>query len=53
MKKRQTEELDIKSDVPEPTILEGQHTTRKAGLIIMVLLVLLVVAVVVFALRMQ
>jgi len=51
MKKRQTEDLDVKADVPEPTILEGQHTTRKAGLVIMVLLILLVAAVVFFALR--
>lgn len=35
----------------ESTMLENQHQTRKAGMIIMVLLVLLVVAVVVYIIR--
>lgn len=35
----------------EPAMLQNQHTTRKAGMVIMVLLFLLAVAIVVFAVR--
>ncbi len=37
----------------DPAFLEGQHTTRKSGMIIMILMVLLVIAVVVFAIRLS
>ncbi len=37
----------------DPAFLEGQHTTRKAGMVIMVLMILLIIAVVVFAIRLS
>jgi cell division protein FtsX len=42
--------LEKQKDV-EPAFLENQHTTRKAGMIIIVLVGLLCVAVVVYAIR--
>jgi cell division protein FtsX len=35
----------------EPTLLENQHTTRKAGMVIMVLMVVLFAAIITFAIR--
>ena len=35
----------------DPAFLENQHTTRKAGMIIMVLVVLLFIALIVYAIR--
>ena len=37
----------------DPAFLEGQHTTRKAGMIIMLLMVLLIIALVTFAIRLS
>lgn len=36
-----------------PAFLENQHTTRKAGLVIMILLALLVITIVIFAVRLS
>lgn len=40
-----------KPDDTEPTLLENQHTTRKAGMVIMVLMVVLFAAIIAFAIR--
>lgn len=44
--------LDNPSEI-DPAFLENQHTTRKAGMVIIVLVMLLVVAVVVYAVRLS
>ncbi len=41
----------VETGESEPSMLENQHTTRKAGMIIMVLLALLFIAVIAFAIR--
>jgi hypothetical protein len=41
----------VETGESEPSMLENQHTTRKAGMIIMVLLAFLFIAIVAFAIR--
>jgi len=41
----------IESGASDPQILDGQHETRLAGRIILILIALLVVAIIIFALR--
>lgn len=44
--------LNNKADT-DPAFLENQHTTRKAGMVIIVLVALLVIAIVGFAVRLS
>lgn len=37
----------------DPAFLDGQHTTRKAGMVIILLVVFLVISVVVYAIRLS
>lgn len=46
------QKLENKADT-DPAFLENQHTTRKAGMVIIVLTVLLIVALVVFVIRLS
>lgn len=51
MQQRLRDKTSIQSDPTEPAALENQHTTRPAGLVLIVLLFLLAAAVVIFAIR--
>lgn len=51
LQERLRQTTPVETGESEPTMLENQHTTRKAGMIIMVLLALLFIAVIAFAIR--
>lgn len=48
---RLREKTRIETDEVEPTVFDNSHTTRPAGMVIIVLTILLVIAVVAFAIR--
>ena len=51
LQERLRQTTPVETDESEPRMLENQHTTRKAGMIIMVLLALLFIAIIAFAIR--
>ena len=51
LQERLKHKTEIEHKTVDPAFLEGQHTTRKAGMIIIVLIVILVIALIIFALR--
>lgn len=51
LQERLRQTTPVETGESEPSMLENQHTTRKAGMIIMVLLALLFIAVIAFAIR--
>ena len=51
LQERLRQTTPVETGESEPSMLENQHTTRKAGMIIMVLLALLFITVIAFAIR--
>jgi cell division protein FtsX len=51
LQERLRERTPIETGDSDPTMLENQHTTRHAGMVIIVLIALLSIAVIVYAVR--
>ena len=48
---RLRDKTKIKTEETDPAVLDGQHTTSSAGMVMIVLFVLLMIAIIVFAVR--